>query len=425
VLADDWPQYRGPDRSGVSKEKGLAKAWPKAGPKLLWTYTNAGIGFSSMAISKGVVYTLGTDLEIKGRKTTVKDEYAIAIDEKTGAEKWRVKIAPLYTGSGYGDGPRGTPTIDGNLLFALSGNGTLVCIDIAKKQPVWTKHLVKDLGGALMHNYGFSESPLVDGNLVICTPGGQQGALAALDKATGKVVWRTKAVTNTAPFSSIVAADIQGVRQYIQASYDDTNRKENGIVCGFSAKSGDTLWTGNLFKKTHDSLGIAGAPIVAGNQVYMTTNIDGCRLFEIGKDQKATDAYKKTTFRKLRNGHGGVVLVGDCIYGHSEPGAWICQDLKSGAQEWDEPVQLKCNASGSLIAADGMLYLYTDDGRVGLVPANPKAFNLVSSFDIPVKSNIPRIRPSSGKAQNWTHPALANGVLYLRDHEYIFAFDVK
>jgi outer membrane protein assembly factor BamB len=428
ALADDWPQYRGPDRSGVSKEKGLLKAWPKGGPKLLWTYRDAGIGFSSMAISKGVVYTLGTDLDGKDGKTFVNDEYVIAIGEKDGKEKWRVKIAPLFTGSGYGDGPRSTPTIDGNRLFALSGAGQFVCVDIGEKKIVWGKHLVKDLGGVLMDRYGFSESPLVDGKLLICTPGGPKGTLAALDKTNGNIVWRSKDLVNTAPFSSAVAAEIHGVRQYIQCSYDATLGKENAVVSGIDANTGERLWSGTIFKGTNDLRGISAAPIVAATQVYVTTDIKGCQLFEIDKNQKATALYTKMkTTRNVRNAHGGVVLIHGKIYGHTEPGMWICQDLKTGGIEWDDNVQLKC-ASGAVIAADGKLLLYTDRGQVGLVDADPdpkKGFNLISSFEIPVKSNIPAIRPSSGKAQIWTHPAIANGVLYLRDHEYIFAYQIK
>jgi outer membrane protein assembly factor BamB len=408
LLADDWPQFRGPARDGHSKEKGLLREWPKKGPPLAWTFKKAGLGFSSVAVSKGVVYTLGTDLEIKGGKAEANDEYVIAIDEKTGAEIWRTKIAPLYMElfkkedgkivnvNTYGDGPRATPTVDGNLLFALSGGGQLVCLDLASKgKEVWRKHLIKDLDGVLMDKYGWSESPLVDGNLVICTPGGPKGTLAALDKTTGKVVWRSTDLTHTAPFSSPIVAEINGVRQYIQSSYDATNGAEYGAVSGFDAKSGKVLWTAKMFTLTNDLLGIATTPIVVGNQVYAATSIrEGSQLFDIPANGTPTTVYSKVVGRKVKNALGGVVLVNGYVYGHSERNRWFCQDIKTGKIAWDDNTQLSA-PSGSIITADGMLYLYTSDGQVGLAAADPKAFNLISSFPIPVKSNIPQMRTSS------------------------------
>src|ERR1051325_7821670 len=163
AAADDWPQFRGPERSGISKEKGLLRDWPKAGPKLAWTFKDAGLGFSSVAVVKGVVYTLGTDAKFT-------EEQIIAIDEKKGTELWRVKLGPLYTykGNTYGDGPRSTPTVDGNFLYALGGEGQLVCVDVTQKgKEVWRKHLIKDLGGVMMDRYGVSESVLIDGKHLI------------------------------------------------------------------------------------------------------------------------------------------------------------------------------------------------------------------------------------------------------------------
>jgi outer membrane protein assembly factor BamB len=359
------------------------------------------------------------------------DEYVIAIDEKKGTELWRVKIGPIFTfkGNAWGDGPRSTPTIDGNFLYALGGRGELVCVDINKKgKEVWRTNLSKDLGGKMMLDpggveYGYSESPLIDGPLLVCTPGGPKGTVAALDKTSGKVIWRSIGLTHSAPYSSAVVAEIQGVRQYIQTSYDNTNGTESGAVSGFDAKTGNVLWSETILKQS--SYAIAPAPIVKDNQVYVTSGFNGgCHLFDIGMDQKTTERYAKKTFKKVKNTHGGVVLIDDHIYGHSEPGMWICQEMKAGNIEWDENVQLKC-ASGAVTAADGKLYLYTDDGEVGLVNADPKGFNLVSNFTIPVKSMIPQMRQTSRSSRIWAHPVIANGQLYLRDHEYIFAFKIN
>jgi hypothetical protein len=428
--ADDWPQFRGSDRTGVSREKGLLKAWPKEGPKLAWTYKNAGLGFSSVAVVKGVVYTIGTDMAVKNGMVVADDEYVIAIDEKNGAELWRRKIGPIFTfkGNVWGDGPRSTPTIDGNFIYALGGQGELVCLDVANKgKEVWRTNLIKDLGGKVMEvagsDWGYSESPLIDGKLLICTPGGAQGTLAALDKVNGKLVWRSVGLTNNAPYSSAVVADFHGVRQYIQTSYDSTNGNESGFVSGFDAKNGNVLWSETIFKG--ESYAIAASPIIKGNQVYVTSGYGGgCHLFHINTNQKATEQYAKKIFKKVKNTHGGVVLIDDHIYGHSEPGMWICQEMRTGNIKWDENAQLKC-PSGAITAADGKLYLYTEDGEAGLVDADPKGFNLVSSFTIPEKSMIPQMRQTSRSSRIWAHPVIANGHLYLRDHEYIFAFKIN
>ena len=422
--ADDWPQFRGPDRTGVSAEKGLLTAWPKGGPALAWTFKDAGIGFSPVSVSKGVVYTLGTDHKFA-------DEYVIALDEKTGKELWRAKIGPVAAlqGNVWGDGPRSAPTVDGGFVYALGSQSELVCVDIAKKAVVWQKNLIKDLGGKLMEaagypdGWGFSESPLIDGNFLICTPGGAKGTVAALDKTTGKIEWRSAGLTQNAPYTSPLVAEIHGVRQYIQTSYENANGKEAGFVSGIEAKTGKLLWSANIFKQS--SYAIAATPIVKGDLVYATSGYGGgCHLFEINKkNDTAIEQYAKKIFKKIKNTHGGVVLIGDHIYGHSEPGMWICQEMKIGNVEWDENVQLK-GSSGSITAAEGKLYLYSDDGEVGLVDADPKAFNLVSSFTIPVRSKIPQELPRSRGSKTWAYPVIANGHLYLRDHEYIFAFKI-
>jgi outer membrane protein assembly factor BamB len=371
-----------------------------------------------MAIANGVVYTLGTDAKFK-------EEYVIAIDEKKGTELWRLPFAPLYTykGNAYGDGPRSTPTIDGNLLFALSGDGTLVCIDIKGRKELWKKQLVKDLGGVIMDKYGFSESPLVDGKQLICSAGGPKGAIVAFDKTNGNVLWRSKDMTWNATFGSAVVAEFHGKRQYVHTVYDGEATKEQGAVVGVSASDGKVLWWQTHFTGTNDGTSIT--PIVRGDLIYVSAGFGaGCKLLEINKAQKVNDIYPKKLAKKVKNTHGGMVLVGDHVYGHSEPSMWICQEFKTGAIEWDEKIQVK-GVSGSIIAAEGMLYLYSDDGEVGLVNASPKDFDLVSKFVIPQKSAIPRARLTSRQVQIWSHPAIANGVLYLRDHEYIFAFAIK
>jgi hypothetical protein len=410
--AADWPQWRGPERTGISQEKGLLESWPEQGPPLAWAYKNAGLGFSSFAVAGGKVYTVGT---------RDKDEIVIALDAAKGTELWTVKLGPIFEAYGnWGDGPRSTPTVDGNVLYALGAQGELVCLDVSGKE-IWRKNLINDLGGEMMSDWGYSESVLIDGNMLVCTPGGDKGTLAALDKRTGAVLWRSKELTNKAPYSSIMVGDIHGTRQYIQTSYIDEFK--GGVIGGFDAKDGKVLWTESIFKNS--SYAIAPTPILRGDLVYVTSGYGGgCHLFQIGADHKATELYTKPAQQKaVKCTHGGVLLIGEHIYGHSEPGLWVCQELKSGSVPWKERNSVE-GLSGSITSAD-RLYLYSDSGEVGLAEINPKEFTLVSSFKIPERSKFPETRLTSKDAKVWAHPVIANGHLLLRDAELIFCYDIR
>jgi outer membrane protein assembly factor BamB len=417
VVAADWPQFRGPDRTGVSKETGLLKSWPEKGPRVAWTYRDAGLGFSSIAIAAGKAYTLGT----RGP-----DEIVIALDATSGKELWTAKIGPIFTfpKNQWGDGPRSTPTIAGNRLYALGGQGILVCLDVANAgKEVWRKDFIKELGGEMMSEWGYSESPLVDGDLVIATPGGKQGTVAAFNKDTGTVVWRSKELGNKAPYGSAVVAEFNGVRQYIQSSF--INATEGAVLAGFGAKDGKMLWSAPLF--SGDSYSVCPTPIVEGKVVYVTMLSDtntNCHAFEIGPDWKAKELYTKANQNVLKNNHGGVVLVDGYIYGHSEKQGWVCQAFKTGKKAWLERTAIE-GGSGSIIAADGKLILYSDEGEVVLLEADPKQWSEISRFKLPELSKTPSQRDTSRGSKVWAHPALAHGHLFLRDHELIFCFDVR
>jgi outer membrane protein assembly factor BamB len=417
AAADDWPQFRGPKRDGVSTEKGLLTSWPKEGPKLAWSFNNAGLGYSSFAIAGGKVYTIGT---------RDKDEIVLCLDAATGTELWIAKVGPIFTfpDNAWGDGPRSTPTIDGSHLYALGGQGELVCLNISGKAPkeLWRKNMVKDLGGELMfhaNSWGYCESPLVDGKLLVCTPGGAKGTLAALDKMTGAVIWRSTKLTQAAPYSSIMPADINGERQYVQASYD--NNRPAGYLNGVAAKDGKALWSQKIVAS--EIFNIASPPIVQGNLVYATT-YEGCHLFEIGPGNKAKEKYKPAGQKVMKVNHGGAVLVGDSVYGYGSTRGWVCQDFTTGKRTWDES-DFDGQKSGSTIAASGMLYLYTDRGEVGLAKADPAAFSLLSSFTIKPRSKLQKSRPTSRDSGVWAYPAIANGYLYLRDAELVFCYDIR
>jgi outer membrane protein assembly factor BamB len=417
ALAADWPQWRGPDRTGVSKETGLLKEWPKAGPKLVWTYRNTGLGFSCFAIVGDRLYTLGALDEV---------EYLIALDIKGAkpVELWKAKLGPIFTYQNWGDGPRSTPTVDGKHIYALGAQGELICVEAAGGKEVWRKNLIKDIGGEMMTEWGYSESPLVDGSKLIVTPGGDKGTLAALNKTTGEVIWRSTGLKNKAPYSSVMVSEAGGVRQYVQNSYISDD--EGGVVSGFDARDGKVLWTMPLNKLS--SYAIAPTPIVRGNLVYVTAGYDyGCHLFELsrsGEAFEAKDLYSRRAQKSVKNTHGGVVLIGDHVYGHSERLGWVCQELKTGSVVWSDRERLEC-ASGAITAADGLLYLYSDEGTAVLLKATAEGWQEHGRFDIPEKSKIPETRRTSRAAKIWAQPAVANGRLYLRDQELLFCFDLR
>lgn len=419
IKAADWPQFRGPERTGISKETGLLKKWPEKGPKLLSTFKNAGLGFSSLAIADGKVYTLGT---------RDNDEIIIALDANDiGKELWTVKIGPIFTfkGNTWGDGPRSTPTVDGNLLFALGGQGELVCVDIKNNgKELWRKNLIKDFKGEMMSEWGYSESPLVDSDVLICTPGGAEGTLAALDKRTGKVLWRSAGLTKKAPYTSVTVAEIQSVRQYIQLSAESD--KNDGFMSGVAAKDGKVLWTTPLFKGFVYSLS-SSPPLVVGNTVYVasrseTTN--NCHAFAISANFDVKELYSAKNQNSMKNNHGGVVLVDGAVYGYSDGRGWVCQDFKSGKVLWDERNALE-GGSGSIISAEGQLYLFSDEGEAVLLEANQKEWTENGRLTLPERSDLKKMRDTSRSSGTWSHPAIANGRLYLRDHEFVFCYDIS
>ena len=415
--ADDWPQWRGPERSGISKESGLLKQWPDKGPPLVWTYRNAGMGFSSSAVVKDTLYTLGTRDQ---------DEIVIALNAQDGKELWTAKIGPIFTfkGNSWGDGPRSTPTIDGNLLYGLGGQGELVCFDVSQKgKEVWRKNLIRDFKGEMMSEWGYSESPLIDGDRLICTPGGPDGTLAALDKKTGALKWRSTDLKHKAPYTSMSVAEIHGVRQYVQTSA--VADKLDGFISGVAADSGKVLWTTPIFKGPCYSIA-SSPPIVVGAKVYVTylsDTLTNCHLFELDAAFQVTDLYSKKSQNSMKNNHGGVVLVGGNIYGYSERVGWVCQEFTTGKALWDE--RNAVDGGGSIISADGRLYLYSDQGEVVLLAANPKEWTEISRFKIPEVSKLRQTEATSQSAGVWAHPAIADGRLFLRDDELIFCYDIR
>jgi outer membrane protein assembly factor BamB len=402
ALATDWPQWQGPDRDNVSKETGLLQDWPKGGPKFLWSTDILGTGYSGPAVVGDRVYILGSD---------GKQDFAIALDANDKGKKvWATPIGP-YVQNGYGSGPRGTPTVDGEFLYALGAAGQLHCLRVADGSRVWAVDLVKDLGGG-RPNWNFSESPFVDTDQVICTPGGRNGTLAALDKAKGTVIWRSKDLTAGAAYSSVVVTEIGGNRHYVQMTTE-------GAV-GVAAKDGKLLWKEPV---AINRTAIVPTPIVQESNVYVTSNYGaGCALLKLSGDGGPVKAEVVYQNKDMDNHHGGVVLVDGLLYGCSgntngRPCKWVCQDFNTGKKVWDDlPFQ-----PGSVTYADGRLYCYgQNDGTALLVEVSKAGYKVHGQFTIPRHARR-RERPNS----IWTHPVVANGKLYLRDQELLFCYDVK
>ncbi len=402
ALAADWPQWQGPDRDNVSKETGLLQDWPKGGPKFVWSTDILGSGYSGPAVVGDRVFILGSD---------GKQDFAIALDANDKGKKvWAVPIGP-FVPNRYGSGPRGTPTVDGDILYALGSAGQLHCLRVADGSRVWAVDLLKDLGGS-KPNWNYSESPFVDGDKVICTPGGRNGTLAALDKATGKEVWRSKELTAGATYSSVVVTEIGGNRHYVQMTTE-------GVV-GVASRDGKLLWKQNV---AVNGTATIPTPVVNENFVYATSDYGaGCALLKLSGDGgpvKAEVVYKN---RNMDNHHGGVVLVDGCIYGCSgnangRPCKWVCQDFMSGEVAWNN----MNFQPGSVTYADGRLYCYgQNDGTALLVEVSKTGFKEHGRFTIPRQA-----KRREYNNNHWTHPVVANGKLFLRDQELLFCFDVK
>jgi outer membrane protein assembly factor BamB len=398
----DWPQWRGRHHDNVSTETGLLKSWPSNGPKLLWTATEAGIGYSGPAIVGDRLYTLGGD---------EKNDFVIAIDATNDKTLWSTLIGP-YVQNGYGSGPRSTPSVDGDRLYALSSSGQLACLTTDTGKEVWSVNLTgaNGLGGNRPH-WNYSESPLVDSAQVICTPGGSRGTMAALDKETGRVLWRSKELTDAAGYSSAVPATVGGVRQYVQQTMKG--------VAGVAAKDGRLLWH---YLNPKYRVAVIPTPIVHDNHVYATAGYGAAdvllKLTPNGDDIKAEQVYDAEAQKLMDNKHEGVLRVGDYVYGWSDRGnVWLCQEFKTGKEMW----RSKQLGKGSLTCADGMLYCYTEtDGTVALVEATPKGWHEKGRFTIPSHTKRREYRNNI-----WTYPVVANGKLYLRDQELLFCYQVK
>lgn len=394
LSAADWAQWRGPDRDGICRETGLLSEWPEAGPKLLWKTDNLGGGYTTPSFAHGLIHGMGYVGD---------DEMVWALDEASGQPRWQTRLGAAFKDMGFSEGPRCTPTVAGDQAFVLNAAGVLAALNARTGEVLWQRDLKKDFGGKMMSDWGYSESPLLDGDQVVCTPGGAKGSVAAFAKDTGELLWQSAAITDDAAYSSLRIAEFGGVRQYVQIS--------NQSVYGVAARDGKLLWRADRSGKT----AVIPTPIISGNLVFVTSGYGvGCNLFEVKAAGGAFSAEELYANKTMVNHHGGVVLLEGRLYGFSEGKGWVCQDLKTGDMLWNEKEKL---GKGAILYAHGHLYLRYEGskGTVALIEASPKGYVEKGRFDQPDRSN----------KNSWPHPVIHDGRLYLRDQGILLCYDVK
>jgi outer membrane protein assembly factor BamB len=393
--ADDWPQWGGRNRDGKSADTGLLAQWPAGGPHLAWKATGFGKGYSTIAVVGDRLYTMG-DKDNAG--------WLIAASADGGKILWSTKVgtagAPVVPGYDF-PGPRSTPTVDGDLIVTLNAWGQLICVNAADGKVVWQKYTLKDFGGS-PPTWGYAESPLVDGDQVVVTPGGPKGAMVALNKKTGELIWQSKDFTDAAHYSSIIPADIGGVHQYVQLTAEH--------VVGISAKDGSVLW--KALRKAN--IAVIPTPIVAGSDVYVTSGYGaGCNLFKVTGSGGKFSVDQIYANHVMVNHHGGVVRIGDDIFGYSDGKGLTCQNASTGEAVWEEKAAIKkCSVS----YADGKLYCREEDtGTMVLVDATPSGYTEKGRFE----------QPDRAPEKAWSHPVIANGKLYIRDQDLLLCYDIR
>lgn len=386
----EWPQFRGPRRDNVSHETGLLAEWPEGGPKLNWKQTDMGDAYSSVAVAGGKVYTMGN----RGN-----DEMLLALDAFTGEHLWSLKTGKAYH-DGTGDGPRGTPTVDDDRVYALGANGDLVCAGADKGDIIWHVNILQEFGGKNIQ-WGISESVLIDGEHVICTPGGKKATIAALNKFTGKTNWRSTIKGQpSAAYASAIAIDVGKVRQYVTFVHT--------AVVGIDAKDGRFLWAE---QKSANGTANCATPLFADNMVFSASGYGtGGAMVKLASTNNGTKAAFAYHTPKMKNHHGGMALVDGFVYGFDED-VLTCLELTSGKVRWQD----RSVGKGSLTVADGKLYLRSEGGPVALAEVNPEEYKELGRFNQPDRSSKP----------SWSHPVVAGGKLYLRDMDTLLVYDVK
>lgn len=414
----DWPRWRGPNVDSLCLETGLLKEWPKEGPAVAWkTKDDLGLGFGTPSVVGGVIYGMG--------KKDGKDG-VWAVKEADGSFIW---FTPVSDGikANQNNGPGGTPTYHAGKLYAVTNDGTIARLDAGTGKVEWTKNYKTDFSGS-SPMWGFNDSPLIDGDKVICAPTGNKAAMVALKADSGEVIWKTEvsAVGGGAGYSSPIKATVGGVPMYLLVSGQSA-----GLIAAH-AETGKLLWQHT--KNAYGGIAQIPVPVVKGDRVFVSTAYaGGCALLQI-----VADSQDKVTVKEIKswkgsrgaadppmNHHGGMVLVGEHVYFGSgqNNGVPACVDFKTGEVTWLAEKNLTGGGgSAAYLSADGRLYIRYQNGLLALAepPANGGEFKVVSSFKLPT----PVVARGTG-SESWPHPVIANGKMLIRDQGVMYSYDVK
>lgn len=400
--ASDWPQWRGPERNGISKETGLLKQWPEGGPKLLWQANDIGDGYSTPSV-------VGTRIYLMSNRG-FENEFVQALSTKDGKAIWTTRVGNVGSPQAFLYAKaRSTPTVDGDLLYALGSDGDLVCLETRNGKIRWQKNIKKEFEGK-PGMWAYAESPLVDGDVVVVTPGGAQATMVALNKKTGAVIWKSAVPGgDSAAYASAIVVQAASRKQYVQFL-------SQGIV-GVDAKTGEFLWR---YKEVVKGMAQIPTPVARDGYVYGGAMSVGGGLVRLKPDGGGIIAEQVYFVRGLPNGIGGAVLVGDYLYGTEDAKErLVAVEFATGKVKW----QSEGFGIASVACADGLLYFHGAKGDVALVEATPEGYREKGRFTPPAQPARKRQGPFPEKA--WAYPVIANGRLYIRDVETLWAYDIK
>ena len=390
--ADDWPCWRGPNRDDINRETGLMQTWPEGGPQRVWLSREGGLGYAGFSVVGDQLFTMGLEDET---------EFALCLDANSGEVIWKTPVAERFENN-WGDGPRSTPSVDGDFVYLLTARGTLACLNRESGNIVW-KRTMDEFGGEIP-NWGYAESVLVDGNRVVCTPGGGEGTLVALNKLTGELIWQTKDFTEPAHYSSIIKINHAYQSQYVQLTPE--------ALVGVDPDTGDVLWQSEWRGRT----AVIPTPIYHDGMVYVSSGYGaGCKQIRLSDTNEVEEVFSNNV---MNNHHGGVIFYAGDFYGHSDRAGWTCQDGETGERVWNNRKDL---GKGAIAYADGCFYcLDESSGDVVLIKASSDEWQELGRFTLD-----PQTEQRKPQGRIWVHPVIANGKLYLRDQELIYCYDIK
>lgn len=399
---EDWPQWRGPARDGRAPALTSEMDWVTNPPRLLWTAEGTGRGYASVSVVGERIFTTGDRPD---------GQYVVALNRANGDLLWARKLTDKRPRHGF-SGSRCTPAVDENRLYAVTSNGSIACLDAESGLVHWQRDF-KDWGGFVMSNWGFSESPLVDGPLVLCTPGGTDAVVVALDKLTGKQVWATPAPPATgagkdgAGYASLVISQAAGVKQYVTLV-------GRGVI-GIRASDGGLLWT---YNRVANSTANIPTPICHGDYVFCSSGYGaGAALLHLTADGGGVTATEKYFLpgTRFQNHHGGMVLINSHVYGgHGQnKGLPVCIDLVTGEIRWGGKVRGVGGGSAAVTAVGENLIFRYETGELGLLRATPDGYELNGAMN-----------PEFQQGKSWAHPVICGGKMFLREQDRLMCYQL-